>query len=185
MGKRAQGQAPCGPGPIQPHSWGLRHGGTGVNTPLTSVGLSQREGPGSSPKPHSDNSSRPGLQVGRAGRSHCVDHASRGRCSPRLQPEHLLSSHPAEWVACPVSLAGPDPPLGWLEGAGLLEAELAPQPAEEGRTGVVPGPRQPALGWEGATWGCSAARLEPRVPWLLAVPDLRRAGTQVSEVLGA
>lgn len=149
MGKRAQGQAPRGAGPVQLHSRGLRHSGRGVNRPLTSMGLSQREGPGSSPKPRHDNSSRPGLQAGRTGRSRCVDHASRGRCLPRLQPKHLHTGHLAALVACPVSPAGPDPPLGWLEGAGLLEAEPAPQPAEEGRMGVVSGPRQPALGWEG------------------------------------
>ena len=140
MGKRAQGQAPHGPRPVQLHSQGLRHGGRGVNRPLTSVGLSQREGPGSSPKPHSDNSSRPGLQAGRTGRSRCVDHASRGRCSPRLQPEYLHTGHPAAWVVCPVSPAGR---------GGVSEAEPAPQPAEEGRTGVVSVPRQPALDWEG------------------------------------
>lgn len=102
-------------------------------------------------------------------------------CSPSL-------SMPVTWQSgWPVQSPRQDQTLSLDgEGLGLLEAELALQPAEEGRTGVVPGPRQPALGWwRRATWGCSAARPEPRVPRLLAVSDLRRAGTQVSEVFGA
>lgn len=115
------------------------------------MGSSQQEGQGSPPKTH-DKTSRIGLQVQRVGRSFCVDHRGSGRRSPRLQPVVTSTRLSHGSVGGLASLRG-------RQGQGFGRLSELPGPAEEGRMAVRgPGPSQPALGWEVATWACSAAR---------------------------